>query len=113
LLEHVYAVGQLLGKLKLLEQGLSCPSPDDRKRLAEHLNNLDGEIAVCRHLADRRDLARRINANVEIPLIDGLCVRGLTYILGGKPELRHAFRTLVIGARGAFTGCLMTKRLLP
>ncbi|HZZ82168.1 MAG TPA: hypothetical protein VFE62_26960 [Gemmataceae bacterium] len=100
LLEHVHGVGQVTGKLKLLEQGLSCPAADDRRRLAEHLNCLDGEIGLCRLLADRRDLAMRINANAGFPLTDGLSVRGLTYVLGEHPCLLDALQVLVEQNRG-------------
>ncbi len=110
LLEHVYAVGQLTGKLKLLEQGLSCPCAEDRRRLAEHLNCIDGEIELCRHLADRRDLAMRINANSDFPLTDGLSLRGLTYIFGEQPELWIAFQRLVFVSVSSPIRCLSLKR---
>jgi hypothetical protein len=113
LLEHVYAVGQLTGKMKLLEQGLSCPSADERRRLAEHLNCLDGEIGLCRHLADRRDLAMRINTNAGFPLTDGLSLRGLTYIFGEQPELWSAFQPLVFVSANPPIRCLSLKRTLP
>jgi hypothetical protein len=95
LLEHVYEVGNLEGKLRLLEQGLSCPSAEDRRRLAAHLNCIDGEIGLCRDLADRRGLAARIGKAVGFPLIDGLILRGLTYVLGEHTDLRHDFQSLI------------------
>jgi hypothetical protein len=95
LLEHVYEVGNLEGKVKFLGQGLSCPSAEDRRRLAAHLNCLDGEIGFCRELADRRNLAGRISRAAGFPLIDGLSLRGLAYVLGEHADLWHDFRSLV------------------
>jgi hypothetical protein len=95
LLEHVYGIGTLHGQLWLLQQGLSCPSEDDRCRLAAYLNGLDGEIAARQDRADRRGLAARVNQAAGYPLIDGLTLRGLTYVLGEDPELWLAFRLLV------------------
>jgi hypothetical protein len=54
LLEHVYEVGNLEGKGKLLGPGLWCPSAEDRRRLAAHQNCLDGEIGFCRELVHAR-----------------------------------------------------------
>jgi hypothetical protein len=95
LLEHVYEVGNLEGKLRLLQQGLSCPSAEDRRRLASHLNCLDGEIDLCRELADRRNLAGRISRAAGFPLIDGLTLRGLTFVLGEHADLWNDFQSLV------------------
>jgi hypothetical protein len=95
LVEHVYEVGNLEGKLRLLEQGVSCPSTGDRRRLAAHLNCLDGEIGLCRELADRRGLAARIRRAAGFPLLDGLNLRGLTYVLGEHADLWHDFQALV------------------
>jgi len=95
LLEHVYTVGNLHGKLKLLERSLTYTAPIDRRRLAEHLNSLDGEMCFCQHLADRRDLAGRINEAMDFPLIDGLMLRGITFVLGEDESLWRDFQSLV------------------
>jgi hypothetical protein len=95
LVEHVYDVGRLEGKLRLLEQGLSCPSAEDRRRLAAHLNCLDGEIGLCRDLADRRGLAARIRKAAGFLFVDGLNLRGFTYVLGEHADLWHDFQALV------------------
>lgn len=95
LLEHVYTLGNVQGKLKLLEQGISCPSEDDRREVAAYLNRLDGEVATLQELADRRGLAMRVNRAAGFPLINGLTMRGLTFVLGDDVELWHAFRSLV------------------
>jgi hypothetical protein len=94
-LEHVYTVARLEGKLRMLEQGISCPAPDDRHRLTEYLNSLDGEIAFCKHMADRRQLAARVNCAAGLPLIDGLSMRGLTFALGEEPDLWAGFQGLI------------------
>lgn len=59
LLDQVYAVGNLEGKLRLLEQGISCPSAEDGLRMADYLNALDGELGECQDMSDRRNLAGR------------------------------------------------------
>jgi hypothetical protein len=97
LVEHVFEIGKLEGKLRFLEQGLSCLCPIERRALASQLNSIDGEMAVCRDLADRRNLAARVNRTAESPLIDGLTVRGLTYVFGEDPGLWQAFRAIVDG----------------
>lgn len=97
--EHVYAVGNLMGKLMLLEQSLSCHARDDRRLIAEHVNGIDGEIGFCEDLADRRDLAKRVNRAIGHPLIDGLSLRGLTYVLGVHAGLLDALRALVEQSR--------------
>jgi hypothetical protein len=95
LLEHVYQVGKLLGKLRLLEQGLADHAAEDRRRLADHLNALDGEIAFCQELADRRNLAGQINEAAGFAIMDGLTLRGLTYVLGERPDLWQDLQGLV------------------
>jgi len=95
LVEHVFTVGNLEGKLKLLEQTISCPSAWDRRVLAEHLNRIDGEIAITRNLADRRDLATRINEEADFPLIDGLSLRGVTFVFGEHSDLWREFQWLI------------------
>jgi hypothetical protein len=95
LLEHAIAVGQLQARLYFLEQGLLCSSKADRYFIAEHLNCVDGEIGLCRQLADRRDLARRINEISGFPFLDGLTLRGLTFLLGEHAELWRDFRALI------------------
>jgi hypothetical protein len=95
LLEHVCTIGKLQGKLKLLEHSTSCAAPRNRRHIAEHLNGIDGEIAFCQDLADRRDLAKRVNTALDIPLIDGLTLRGLTYVLGEQPPLFSDLQALV------------------
>jgi hypothetical protein len=95
LVEHVYSVSQLQGKLRFLELGLSCQSAHERRRLAEHINCLDGEIGLCQDLADRRDLAARINKDANLPLIDGLTLRGLTYVFGEHADVWRDFQSLV------------------
>jgi hypothetical protein len=95
LLEHVYTVGNLLGKLKLLEPLLACRAPEDRRQLAEQLNRIDGEVTFCQHLADRRNLAARINQALEFPLIDGLTLRGLIFVFGDDASLWSDFQALV------------------
>ena len=95
LLEHVYSVTQLKGKLGFLELGFSCPSASERRRLAEHVNCIDGEIGFSLDLADRRGLAARINKEAEFPLIDGLSLRGLMYIFGEHVLVWRDFQTLV------------------
>src|SRR5262249_26134169 len=96
LLEHVYAVGNLLGKLKLLELGMEN-STKDRRRLSERLNCIDGEIGLCQDLADRRDLAARLRVAVGLPVVDGLVMRAITYVLGADAELWRDFRLLMEG----------------
>lgn len=95
LVGHALAVGQLTAKLSLLEQRLLGPSAEDRRQLAEQLNCVDGEIGLCRHLADRRHLATRINEHAGFPFIDGLMVRGLSFILGEYAGLWRDFQVLV------------------
>jgi hypothetical protein len=95
LAEHVHEVGTLLARLALLQTDLSRGSADDRRRVAAQLNFMDGEIAVCRDMADRRDLAMRISRASGFTLIDGLTLRGLTYILGEHPTLWNDFQLLV------------------
>jgi hypothetical protein len=95
LLERIYKLGNLQGKLRLLEREVTCYPPEERGRLAEHLNCLDGEIALCQDLADRRQLASRISAGAGYPLIDGLTIRGMTYILGDHLELWRTFQSLI------------------
>jgi len=68
---------------------------EERRRLAEFLNCLDGEIAYCLERADRRGLAARINEAAGFPLIDGLTMRGLTYVLGEQAPLWLYFQGLV------------------
>jgi hypothetical protein len=103
LLEHVYVVGSLMGKLRFLDHSLSCPSPNDRRLVAERLNSLDGEIAYCQDLADRRDLAKRVTRAIGFPLIDGLTLRGFTYVLAEHPALLFALRALVGHSAGAIS----------
>jgi hypothetical protein len=81
-----------------LEQGLAGYTAEDRRRLAEYFNFIDGEIALCRKLADRRSLAARINKAAQWPLIDGLTLRGLTFVFGENDELWHEFEALVDAA---------------
>jgi hypothetical protein len=95
MVEHVFTVGNLEGKLRLLEQWLRCSSAEDRRQLAGHLNFIDAEIALCRELADRRNLAARINDETDFPLVDGLTLRGVTYILGEHRDLWREFQSLV------------------
>jgi hypothetical protein len=104
LVEHVYEVGNLEGKLRLLGQGLSCPSAEDRRRLAAHLNCIDGEIALCRELADRRGLAARVCRAAGFLLLDGLNLRGFTFVLGEHADLWHDFQSLVECANEAVRG---------
>jgi hypothetical protein len=102
LLEHVFAIGKLLGKSLTLDQGLYNSARADRRQLSEYLNSLDGEIAFCRDLADRRSLAARINCNAGSPIIDGLTLRALTYVFGDDPELWREFQSMVAEANA---GC--------
>jgi hypothetical protein len=95
LLDHVYEVGNLEGKLKMLEQGLSCPAAQDRRRLAAYLNCIDAEVGLCRELADRRGLAGRISQAAGYPLMDGLSLRGLAYVLGEDADLWQEFQSFV------------------
>src|SRR5262245_52679114 len=57
LMEHVYGISKLTGKLLLLENSIQSHTTNDRLQMADYLNALDGEIAFCQDLADRRDLA--------------------------------------------------------
>src|SRR5262249_42993782 len=57
LLEHVFEVGKLQGKLVVLERATVYPPEEDRVELAEYFNSIDGEIAFCREFADRRNFA--------------------------------------------------------
>jgi hypothetical protein len=100
ILDHVFEIGKLEGKLRTLEQGLSCPCPEERRTLADQLNCIDGEITVCRDLADRRNLASRVNQAAGFPLIDGLTIRGLTYVFGEDATLWRLFRSIVEGGDG-------------
>jgi hypothetical protein len=95
LVELIFEIAHLHGQLRYLELGLSCPCPEDRRRLANRLNRLDGEIAVRQTLADRRNLAGRVNQAAGFPLIDGLTMRGLTFVLAEDPELWRDFQALV------------------
>jgi hypothetical protein len=99
LMEHVYSISKLTGKLLLLENSSIGRATDGRLQMAEHLNAIDGEIAYCHELADRRDLAKRVNDQIEFPLIDGLSMRGLTYLLGERGELFESLRIFVRGER--------------
>src|SRR5262245_44792322 len=95
LLEHAETVGKLLGKLGILEQIRAPESLELRQGWAEHLNCIDGEISFCQELADRRGLATRVNNEIGVPVIDGLTLRGLLYVLGGSAEIWRKFRTFV------------------
>jgi hypothetical protein len=95
LVEFVCEIAHLNGQLYYLEQGFSCPCPEDRRLLAHRLNCLDGEIAVRHVLADRRNLAERVNKAAGYPLIDGLTMRGLTFVLGEQSDLWRDFQALV------------------
>jgi hypothetical protein len=93
--EHVFTVGNLEAKLNLLEQEQALTTGEDRRLLAERVNFVDGEIAFCRDLADRRDLAARVNGAADFPVVDGLTMRGLTYLFGEDSALWHDFQGLV------------------
>jgi hypothetical protein len=99
LVEFVYEIGNLQGQLWVLGRRLRCPCPQERKRLARRLNELDGEIAVRHVLADRRNLADRVCTAASIPLIDGLTMRGLTFVLAEDGELLSAWASLVDGVQ--------------
>jgi hypothetical protein len=86
----------LHGQLRDLEQGPTCRCPDDRRLLAHRLNCLDGEIAVRHVLADRRNLAERVNKAAGCPLIDGLTMRALTFVLAEHADLWREFQALVV-----------------
>jgi hypothetical protein len=95
LVEFVYEITNLQGTLYYLEQGFSSLCPGDRWRLANRLNCLDGEIAIRHDLADRRNLAGRVNKAANFPMIDGLTMRGLTFVLAEHADLWREFRALV------------------
>jgi hypothetical protein len=99
LMEHALAVGQLQAKLSLLEVRFLGSSADDRRRLADQVNCVDGEIGWCRHLADRRHLATRINEHAGFPLIDGLTLHGVMFIFGEHADQWRAFQVLIEEAR--------------
>jgi hypothetical protein len=95
LVEFIYEIANLHGQLCYLEQRFSCPCPEDRRRLASWLNSLDGEIAVRQVLADRRNLAERVNKATGYPMINGLTMRGLTFVLADSPDLWQEFQAFV------------------
>jgi hypothetical protein len=95
LVEHVYEIANLNGQLHLLGLGFSFPRPEDRRRLANSLNYLDGEIAARHVLADRRNLAERVNKAAGYPVIDGLTMRGLTFVLAEHPNLWRGLQELI------------------
>ncbi len=95
LFEDTHEVGNLQGKLKLMEAGLSSSSAEDRSRRAKQLNCIDGEIAYCRDLADRQGLASQVCRLAGFPLIDGLTMRALTYVLGEHGKLWQELQALV------------------
>jgi hypothetical protein len=97
LIEHVVSIGEIEGKLRVLESVSPSPSTGARRRMARYRNDLDGEIALCRHFADRRNLAAQINCSIGWPAIDGLTLRALTYLFGEHPELWAAFHRQVEG----------------
>src|SRR5262245_58132188 len=107
LVENVHAVGSLTGKQNLLDYLINCPGRDDRRATGDLLNDLGGEIAFCQELADRRDLAKRVNRAIGFPLIDGLLLRGLTYVLGENTCLLDALRALV-GQSAGVAGLLQS-----
>jgi hypothetical protein len=102
LVEHVFTVGSLRGKLMTIEAGSKRLSTQDRRRLADLLNCVDGEIAFCLDLADRRGLAARINASAGFPVIDGLAMRALTYLLAEFVNLWRDFRPFVESSNKSF-----------
>src|SRR5262249_38825288 len=87
LLEHAVFVGKLQTTLHWLERQIGLSPRDTRQGLVYFANRVDGEIGWARDMADRRDLAERINEQAGIPLIDGLSMRALTYALGEDPDL--------------------------
>jgi hypothetical protein len=95
--EFTYEIGNLEGQLRILQTYLASPCPDERERLARRLNELDGEIAARHVLADRRNLAGRVCKAAGFPLIDGLTMRGLTFVLAVDRELLLAWSSLVEG----------------
>jgi hypothetical protein len=104
LVEHVLAVDQLQAKLACLEHGLSHFPADGRKQLVEQINCIDGEIGLCRRLADRRNIAARINERAGFPVIDGLTLRGLTFLLGEDEDLWRDLRPLLDGTAAMASG---------
>jgi hypothetical protein len=95
LIEQALFVGQLQGKLKLLQARLDMMPAGQREGLINYLNRIDGEAALCRDLADRRDLGLRINLHAGIPLMDGLTLRALTYVFGEHADVWTDFKALV------------------
>jgi hypothetical protein len=95
LTETCLAVGRLQGRIQLLQRGLTCPCVKERRRLAAYLNQRDGEAALTRDLADRRDLAEHINEAADCFVLDGLTARALTYVFGERQELWQTFRYLI------------------
>jgi hypothetical protein len=95
LVEFASEIGYLHGRLRNLEHGFSCRCLEYRRRLAIVLNCLEGEIAVRHVLADRRNLAGRVNKIAGYPVIDGLTMRGLTFDLAEHLDLWREFQALV------------------
>jgi hypothetical protein len=93
--EHALFIGQLQGRLEQLQIQLVMLPTGSREGLIHYLNRIDGETGLYRDLADRRDLACRINQNAGIPLIDGFSLRALTYVFGEHSDVWQDFQSLV------------------